>query len=327
MSILAFILAVFPIVIIHEFGHFLVGKYLGAEPTDFAVGFGKPLFTFKFLGANFKVGWIPLGGYVKFKKVQFDTELGEDGKKSEKISAWRWFFISIAGPVSNFILTSAIFFGIMMVAFSSIQSGEVKSSRYEGVKSGDKILIVKESGFANFLKRNMLTASESNYFLKTDEGTAPLTITPQEFESLINIETQTLPFTDRFSRSALAGVEMIGSAFTNTTIAIFNLFTPEGYKGMMGPIGIAGEANKAMEMGFLQYLLLVASLSFAVGYFNLLPISFLDGGRAILAVLETLTSRSINDKVLGHLNVFGFAMIILLMGMGFFSDITRMMNN
>jgi regulator of sigma E protease len=46
-KLLSFILVVFPLIIIHEYGHLIVGKILGAKPIKFAIGFGKPLFSKK----------------------------------------------------------------------------------------------------------------------------------------------------------------------------------------------------------------------------------------------------------------------------------------
>lgn len=326
LALISFIFAVFPIVIIHEFGHFLVGKYLGAEPEEFSVGFGKSLVNFQWLGANFKIGWIPLGGYVKFKKMQFDVEFGENGKKGEKIAPWKWFFISIAGPASNFVLTFLIFFGFMMTAFNSIQSGEVKSSQIEQVKVGDKILVVSESSASNFIKKNMLEESKGNVFVKSNDKITALNMEAKDLQGKVDVTLgDSMTVVEKVSRSTEASITMILGAVKGTTVALINLASPNGYKGMMGPIGIAGEANKARESGIISFLFLIASLSFAIGYFNLLPLTFLDGGRAILALLEEATKKSIKEKTLGRLNMFGFYIIILLMGMSFFSDIMRLM--
>lgn len=326
LSLLSFILAVFPIVIIHEFSHFIVGRYLGAEPEEFSVGFGKSLLNFQWLGAKFKIGWIPLGGYVKFKKMQFDSEFGEGKKTGEKIAPWRWFFISIAGPVSNFILTFIIFFGFMITAFNSIESGMVTKSTTDKIKVGDKVLVVAENSSAKFIKKNMLEDSPSNVFIKRDDKITAVDISKEELLKTTEVKLGSSMSTfEKLTRSTEASLTMIGGAVVGTTNALANLITPNGYKSMMGPIGIAGEANKARESGIINFLFLIASLSFAIGYFNLLPLTFLDGGRAILALLEETTKKTIKETTLGQLNLFGFGIIILLMGMSFFSDIMRLM--
>lgn len=324
LSLLAFILAVFPIVIIHEFGHFLVGKYLGAEPTDFSVGFGKVLFQFRFLDANFKISAIPLGGYVKFKKIQFDSETTEENKEALKINPLKWFWISIAGPMSNFVFTFVIFLGIMIGSALTLDVLEVKESTVSNIPVGSRIMSVRESFLSSFIKKNILEESTSNIFVK-HEGEVLAIYNFDEIKKQLVLEDNQKQLPEILVTSVVNTLDLLKGAFVATTKSVMNIFTVSDTKDLMGPIGIAGEANKAMNVGVLQFLLLMASISFAVGYFNLLPLSFLDGGRAILAVVESVTKVKISGKVLGQLNLFGLFVVVMLMFMGFYNDIMKMM--
>ena len=64
---LAFIAAIGPLVFIHELGHYLVARWCGVGAETFSIGFGREIagWTDK-RGTRWKVGWLPLGGYVKF---------------------------------------------------------------------------------------------------------------------------------------------------------------------------------------------------------------------------------------------------------------------
>ena len=325
MALLSFILAVFPIVIIHEFGHFLVGKALGAQPSEFSVGFGRSILNFKWLGANFKIGWIPLGGYVKFDKIQFDIEFGEGKKEGDKLEPWRWVLISFAGPVSNFILTGLIFFGFIFAATGSMNTGVVGQD-FNELKQGSTVLVVENSPLANLVRKTLLEGKKGDVFVKTPEGIQETQYKYDEVQFMPIELKKTYGVVERAYKSMMVSGAMIAFSFTATTKALANLFSAEGYKGMMGPVGIASQANEARNEGILQFLLLVASLSFAVGYFNLLPLSFLDGGRALLGTIEQITKYKISEKMLVRLNVFGFSVIISLMGMAFFSDFMRLMD-
>lgn len=326
LSLISFILAVFPIVIIHEFGHFLVGKYLGAEPEEFSVGFGKQIFGFQWLGANFKIGWIPLGGYVKFKKVQFDVEFGEGEKKGEKIAPWRWFFISIAGPATNIILTFAIFFGFMITALGTLNGGQVTQSQVVEAPVGSKVIQLDSSGIlAGMVKKTLLgleKPTKSSLFIVTSEGIKPLENLPEN--SLIIEAKPVMGLGERTTKSAEIATDLIGQYFVGTTNALLNLTSLKGARDIMGPIGIAGEAEKARSEGPIAFIFLIASLSFAIGYFNLLPLSFFDGGRAIIAVIQQVTKKEISMKVLGHLNTFGLVVVLGLLLMGTTSDIFKL---
>lgn len=327
LTMISFILAVFPIVVLHEFGHFLVGKWLGAEPEEFAVGFGRQILGFNFLGANFKVGWIPLGGYVKFKKVQFEVEFGEGAKQGEKLAPWKWFFISIAGPVTNFLLTFAIFFGFILVALQGIQGGKVKTSTVAELPVGSSVLVVQKTALSNLVKKSLLgVESPEQVFLVQEDKITPVKISPEELTKQVQMETKVgVGFSEQVGKSLTIAQNMMGVYFTGTTKALTNLVSPKGFREIMGPVGIAGEAEKARSEGIGTFLLLIASLSFAIGYFNLLPLSFFDGGRALLAVFEQVSRKEISMKVLNHLNIAGLVVVGCLLLMGTTSDILRLM--
>src|SRR5438093_9875936 len=67
LTLLAFILALTPLVFCHGLGHYLVGRWFGAAAETFSIGFGGEVAGWTDRqGTRWKVGWIPLGGYVKF---------------------------------------------------------------------------------------------------------------------------------------------------------------------------------------------------------------------------------------------------------------------
>jgi regulator of sigma E protease len=65
--IIAFLCAIGPLVFIHEMGHYLVARWFGVGAEQFSIGFGREIagWTDK-RGTRWKVGWLPLGGYVRF---------------------------------------------------------------------------------------------------------------------------------------------------------------------------------------------------------------------------------------------------------------------
>ena len=80
VSILAFVFAVGLLVTIHEFGHYIVGRYCGMKVLRFSVGFGKPIYS-KIAGKDqteYCLSMIPLGGYVQFLDDRNDVIDSED---------------------------------------------------------------------------------------------------------------------------------------------------------------------------------------------------------------------------------------------------------
>jgi len=101
------------VVFVHEFGHFIVGKKLGAEPTVFSIGFGKSIWSKTISGVQWKIGMIPFGGYVRFAK---DCN-NQDPKL--KVSHWKNIIISLAGPISNLILSYSMTVAFVLFSFYS----------------------------------------------------------------------------------------------------------------------------------------------------------------------------------------------------------------
>ena len=67
LTIVAFLLVVGPLVFVHELGHYLVGRWCGVKADTFSIGFGREIAGFSDKrGTRWKIGWLPLGGYVKF---------------------------------------------------------------------------------------------------------------------------------------------------------------------------------------------------------------------------------------------------------------------
>lgn len=338
---LSFILVVFPIVILHEFGHFIVGKWLKAEPEEFSVGFGKSLFNFQWLDANFKIGWIPLGGYVKFKKSQFDIEFGEGKKTGGKIAPWRWFFISIAGPFTNFLLTFILFTSFMFIAYQEREvftvsqvNKEIKIKVKEEEKvlsTGDRILFIESTG-ANKMFKRFLLGENSNHEVYVALGEEPSPLVSTEFKkeeilsSLVLVKKEQ-SILENFKNSLFTGgLLMVGYTVATADALIKLVSTDDGFKQMMGPVGIASEADKARGRGIFDILFIMAALSFAVGFFNMLPLTFLDGGRALIAVFESFTKKSISMVTLERLNFVGLVIMLGLFLAGNVSDFLRMKN-
>jgi regulator of sigma E protease len=91
-------------IVIHEFGHFIVAKILGIAVETFSVGFGPKLFGFRIGDTDYRLSAIPLGGYVKFRGENLELLQGKsEGSIDEFLShpKWKRFLVAIAGPAFN----------------------------------------------------------------------------------------------------------------------------------------------------------------------------------------------------------------------------------
>src|SRR5580700_1475566 len=102
-------------ILIHEFGHYAVAKWLGVRVEVFSIGFGKRLLGFKRSDTDYRISAIPLGGYVKMSGENPMDE--RTGDPAEFLSHPRWhrFIIAIAGPSMNILLAIGLLTGVYTV--------------------------------------------------------------------------------------------------------------------------------------------------------------------------------------------------------------------
>jgi regulator of sigma E protease len=116
-TIVAFIVALGLLIVIHEYGHYLIARWCGVKVLRFSVGFGRPLLT-KEIGPDrteWVVAAIPFGGYVKMlDEREGPVEPRELERAFNRQSVWRRFAIVVAGPLANFLFAIAVYAGLFM---------------------------------------------------------------------------------------------------------------------------------------------------------------------------------------------------------------------
>jgi len=159
MTILAFVVALSIIVAVHEYGHYIVGRWSGIKAEVFSLGFGPVLFSrVDRHGTRWQVAALPFGGYVKFLGDS-DAASGQDGAAMAAMSRerrrqtmhgaplWARTATVAAGPVFNFILSILVFAAIMMSTGKTadpLTVGKIKPLPVQGIelRAGDEVLSV-----------------------------------------------------------------------------------------------------------------------------------------------------------------------------------------
>jgi len=113
----AFVVALGTLIVVHEFGHYLIARLSGVKVLRFSVGFGRPLFTRK-LGRD-QTEWVvaafPLGGYVKMlDEREGEVPPAELDRAFNRQSVHKRFAIVLAGPVANFLLAIFVYWLLFM---------------------------------------------------------------------------------------------------------------------------------------------------------------------------------------------------------------------
>lgn len=113
--VLGFLLALFVLVSVHEFGHYFVARRCGVKVLRFSIGMGKPFWSYRDRhGTEFALAPIPLGGYVKMldeREVEVPPEQRHQSYNSKTV--WQRISILVAGPAANFLLAVLIFWAVL----------------------------------------------------------------------------------------------------------------------------------------------------------------------------------------------------------------------
>jgi regulator of sigma E protease len=155
-----FLLSLSLLIILHEWGHYFPAKKFKTKVEKFYLFFdawGKKLFSFKYKGTEYGIGWLPLGGYVKIAGM-IDESMDKEQMKEEpkpwefrSKPAWQRLVIMLGGVVVNFVLAYVILvfvsfgYGDKYIPASELKEGILVSDFIEkevGLKNGDKIISI-----------------------------------------------------------------------------------------------------------------------------------------------------------------------------------------
>ena len=166
-TIVAFVVALSIIVTVHEYGHYIVGRWCGIHAEVFSLGFGPVLLSrTDRRGTRWQIAALPFGGYVKFlgdasavsdrpsPELEFLTE-SERRHSLHGAPLWARAATVAAGPVFNFILSIAVFAGFFLIQGVATDVPTVGSVRSlpgieDGLKPGDRILAIGDTPAADF---------------------------------------------------------------------------------------------------------------------------------------------------------------------------------
>lgn len=201
---LGFVFTITLVVFVHELGHFLAARYFGVKVESFSIGFGRAIagFTDKY-GTYWKIGWLPLGGYVKFwgdegvsstpdhEKIDHATAAERAGSFHHK-PLWQKAIIAIGGPVANFVLAIVILTGLFAFAGAPIITPQIgglaKGAPAEaaGFKVGDTVVAIDGKPVTEF--QDIVTSvgvahgTPLVFRVRRDGQLVDISVTPQRIE-------------------------------------------------------------------------------------------------------------------------------------------------
>ncbi len=157
-TVMAFIVALGVLIVVHEFGHFIVARWCGVKVLRFSVGFGRPLLVVR-AGAD-RTEWVlsivPFGGYVKMlDEREAPVAPAELDRAFNRKSVWRRFAIVVAGPLFNFLFAISVYSGLYMYGLPEARpvvgeppAGSIAKSA--GFQAGDTVRQIDDHAIATW---------------------------------------------------------------------------------------------------------------------------------------------------------------------------------
>lgn len=335
MSIIIAIIVFGLLIFIHELGHYTVAKMCDIKVDEFAIGMGPKLFGLKKGETLYSVRILPFGGYVKMD--------GEDSSSSNERAfsnkpVWQRFLVVIAGATMNLLL-GFILLLYLVSSFNKIPDMKIVkfddnaiSSSY-GLREGDKIM--KIGG------HRLKTKRDFNYILaEISEGVTNFTV--ERNGEIINIKDVKLqviedkninikiPVID-FEIGTKKGtfIDIIGYSFNSVVSDIKSVCYSligvirgkYGLKSFVGPVQITKIMGTVSANGVRPLINFVSFLTINLGFFNLLPLPALDGGKVVFLLIEAVRRKPIKPELEGYINLVGFALLIGLALIVTYNDI------
>ena len=357
---LPFLVALTILVFFHELGHFWVARLAKVRVEVFSVGFGAELFGWNDkAGTRWKIGVIPLGGYVKmFGQSDLPGDEDEDRPpltdKEKAVSfqhktlAQRTAIVA-AGPIANFLL-SVVLIAFLMATFGAARPyagvGEMmpgSAAAEAGFKAGDRIVSIDGEAVEWFsdLVRIVSVQPEMLLKIKVRRGDDEfiLTATPKRHQQLgaegktveigllgVRYDPQQMHYERQNPLMAVwLGIQQTASLTEKTLSFLGQVISGrQGTEGIGGPLRIVQYAGITFQSGIENFILFLAVLSINLGLINLFPIPILDGGHLLFFAVEAIRGRPLGPQAQEYGFRFGLILVLILMVFVTWNDLVQL---
>ena len=352
------------VVVVHEFGHYLLARKNGIKVESFDIGMGSELIGIQGKHTRFTIKLIPFGGACIMKGNDMGLPDTEEAKEQAQTTAaaedsfasksvWARIAVLFAGPFFNFLLAFFVF--LIIVSQSGVDKPIIMDvldgypAQEAGLQAGDEIVKLNGSSVHFYrditLNNNLNPGKELTLVYKRDGVRHTTTIQPKWSEEdngyLIGVyggqyyEAKGLEVLVYGFREVEFTVKVVVRSLGQMVTSGFSL------NNFSGPVGIAttvdtlvddvqevtqDESNytKFMTM-FLTMANFLGMISANLGVMNLLPIPGLDGGRLLFCFIEAVRGKPVAKEKEAIVTFVGFVLLMILMVAVLFNDIKNVL--
>jgi len=356
--IIAFI-SLIGLIVLHEFGHFVLAKKFGVKVEEFGVGYPPRIIGKKIGETIYSLNLLPFGAFVKIYGEEGGEALAKDHRSFTGKPVWQRALIILGGVISFWVI-SAILLSIVMglgtpTAVEDEANHTLRDPKVQivavapgspaekvGIKAGDTIkqlTINNQPLIINKIKEVQeftdLHKGEE-VILTIERGKEVLDVllvprvSPPEGEGAMGVAlVRTAIKSYRGFQAPWQGIITTGNltiaAVKGWAQALGNVIRgrPVGVQ-LMGPVGILSLFTQISQLGVNYFLQFIAIISIYIALFNILPIPALDGGKLLFLGIEAVRKRPVSPKIEQQITGIFFALLIALMVFVTVKDIQRL---
>lgn len=348
LTLLLFLLILGILIVVHEFGHFIMAKKCKVRVEKFSLGFGPALLSKKKGGTEYTINAVPLGGFVKLAGDSLEEYKGHPYEYYSKTPRQRAGIIFF-GPFLNYLLGFLCLWLIFFLGYPVLTTkvgGLIDGfgAKEAGIKIGDKIVAIDGKKIAFWEEMQKIVQAK-----KADE-TVRLSLLRENKEYNIEVKIKEKELDDQLGQKNNVGligitpydeiIKVKHGLLESLVLALdktkdLTLITYKAIWRMIigkmpwresvtGPLGIFFITSKVKSLGIIAIMHLVAVLSLSLAIFNLLPFPVLDGGHILLLAIEKVRGRTLSIKSERIITQVGFSFIIFLALIVTYNDLLRL---
>ena len=334
-TILAFVVVLGVLVFIHELGHYLAARWRGVHVEAFSVGFGRALARWRDRqGTEWKIGWLPLGGYVKLHGQERPEDVPDEvrarwlpGRTFHEKSVGSRAIVVAAGPIANFLLAAVLFAGLFVAVGRPVAVpviGEVVAdgaAARAGLLAGDRVARIGETGIERFedIQRIVSANPDRPLVMQVVRDGQAQTVTVDvggrdaggKRVGLLGVRGGQTEFVRLGPLQAVAaGVAQTWDVTAQTIVGLGQMISGgRGTEELGGPLRIAQLSGQVAQLGLASLVGFIAVLSVNLGLINLFPIPILDGGHLLFYLAEAIRGRPLPPRAQEYGYRAGFAVL------------------
>ncbi len=346
LTIIIVFISLVGLIILHEFGHFVLAKKFGVKVEEFGIGFPPRLFGKKIGETIYSLNLLPFGGFVKI----YGHEEPIDRPRSFSVKPfWQKALIILGGVISFWVLAVIILTIVMATGVPTMVDDE-ESQSLTGIEAKIQILAVSKNSPAEEaglrtgdIIKNFVQVKEIQEFADVHKG-KEITLTiqrrptfggyPEVFEvslvprlsppdsegpmgvALARTVLKTYPWHQAFLKGILATGNLTWLIIRSWIMVIGSLFQGQGLPPGVEVGGLPRIFVLFAEMGNLgasYFLQFIAVIAVHLALINILPIPALDGGWLMFMVIDRLRKKPLNQEVVRKISTVFFFLLVGLM--------------